>query len=31
MYEVTEGLRPGERVVTSRYAAFNNADELVIE
>ncbi len=31
MYEVLDGLEPGERVVTSRYAAFNNADELVIE
>jgi HlyD family secretion protein len=31
MYEVLDGLEPGERVVTSRYATFNNADELVIE
>ncbi|MBV6405573.1 MAG: Multidrug resistance protein MdtA [Flavobacteriales bacterium] len=31
MYEVLEGLEPGERVVTSRYGAFNDADELVIE
>lgn len=31
MYEVLEGLAPGDRVVTSRYAAFNNADELLIE
>lgn len=31
MYEVLEGLQPGDRVVTSRYAAFNNADELLIE
>jgi HlyD family secretion protein len=31
MYEVLEGLQPGDRVVTSRYAAFNNADELIIE
>ncbi len=31
MYEVLEGLRPGDRVVTSRYSAFNNADELLIE
>jgi len=31
LYEVLEGLQPGDRVVTSRYAAFNNADELVIE
>jgi HlyD family secretion protein len=30
-YEVLEGLRPGERVLISRYSAFNNADELVIE
>ncbi|MEO8067268.1 MAG: efflux RND transporter periplasmic adaptor subunit [Flavobacteriales bacterium] len=31
MYEVLEGLQPGDRVVTSRYAAFNNADELIIQ
>lgn len=31
MYEVLEGLQPGDRVVTSRYIAFNNADELLIE
>lgn len=31
MYEVLEGLEPGERVITSRYSAFNDADELVIE
>ncbi|MBK9176162.1 MAG: efflux RND transporter periplasmic adaptor subunit [Flavobacteriales bacterium] len=31
MYEVTEGLQPGDRVVTSRYAAFNDADELIIQ
>ena len=31
MYEVLEGLQPGDRVVTSRYSAFNNADELLIE
>jgi HlyD family secretion protein len=31
MYEVLEGLQPGDRVVTSRYVSFNNADELVIE
>lgn len=31
MYEVTEGLRAGDQVVTSRYTAFNNADELIIE
>ena len=31
MYEVLEGLEPGDRVVTSRYAAFNDADELVIQ
>ncbi len=30
-YEVTDGLRPGERVVTSRYSAFNDADELLIQ
>lgn len=31
MYEVTEGLRAGDHVVISRYSAFNNADELMIE
>lgn len=31
MYEVLEGLAPGDRVVTSRYVAFNNADELIIQ
>lgn len=31
MYEVLEGLQPGERVVISRYNGFNDADELVIE
>lgn len=31
MYEVLDGLKPGERVVTSRYSAFNDADELLIE
>ncbi len=31
MYEVLEGLQPGDRVVTSRYNAFNDADELLIE
>lgn len=31
MYEVLEGLAPGDRVVTSRYAAFNDADELLIQ
>lgn len=31
MYEVLEGLQPGERVVTGRYDAFNDADELIIE
>lgn len=30
MYEVLDGLQPGDRVVTSRYTAFNNADELII-
>lgn len=30
MYEVLEGLVPGDRVVTSRYAPFNDADELII-
>lgn len=28
-YEVTEGLRPGDRVVTSSYDTFGDADELV--
>ncbi len=31
MYEVLEGLSPGDRAVTSRYTAFNNADELLIQ
>jgi HlyD family secretion protein len=31
MYEVLDGLQPGDRVVTSRYNAFNDADELLIE
>lgn len=31
MYEVLEGLVPGDRVVTSRYAPFNDADELMIQ
>lgn len=31
MYEVLDGLLPGDRVVTSRYSAFNNADELIIQ
>lgn len=31
MYEVLEGLQPGDRVVTSRYAAYNDADELIIQ
>lgn len=31
MYEVLEGLQPGDRVVTSRYTAFNDADELIIQ
>ena len=31
MYEVLEGLEPGERVVTSRYASFNDADQLIIQ
>jgi len=30
-YEVIEGLVPGDRVVTSRYAPFNDADELLIQ
>lgn len=31
MYEVLEGLQPGDRVVTSRYVAYNDADELIIQ
>jgi len=31
MYELLDGLAPGDRVVTSRYSAFNDADELIIE
>jgi len=31
MYEVLEGLQVGDRVVTSRYVGFNDADELVIQ
>ncbi|HRF78717.1 MAG TPA: efflux RND transporter periplasmic adaptor subunit [Flavobacteriales bacterium] len=31
MYEVLEGLKPGDRVITSRYNGFNNADELIIQ
>lgn len=31
MYEVLEGLGVGDRVVTSRYSAFNDADELIIQ
>ena len=31
MYEVLDGLQPGDRAVTSRYTAFNNADELIIQ
>lgn len=31
VYEVLDGLQPGERVVTSRYSPFNDADELLIE
>ncbi|HQV75858.1 MAG TPA: efflux RND transporter periplasmic adaptor subunit [Flavobacteriales bacterium] len=30
-YEVLNGLQPGDRVVTSRYNAFNDADELIIQ
>lgn len=30
-YEVVEGLAPGDRVVVSRYSAFNDADEIVLE
>lgn len=31
MYEVLDGLKPGDRVITSRYNRFNNADELIIQ
>ena len=31
MYEVLEGLQPGDRVVTSRYVQYNDADELLIQ
>jgi HlyD family secretion protein len=31
MYEVLEGLQPGDRVITSRYAPFNDADEIIIQ
>jgi HlyD family secretion protein len=31
MYEVLEGLQVGDRVVTGRYAPFNDADELIIQ
>ncbi len=31
MYEVLEGLAPGDRVVTSRYSGFNDAEEVLIE
>jgi HlyD family secretion protein len=30
-YEVTEGLRPGDRVVTSSYDTFGDADVLVLQ
>lgn len=30
-YEVTEGLRPGERVITSDYEAFGECDELILK
>ena len=29
-YEVLEGLEPGERVITSNYEVFNNAEELIL-
>lgn len=29
-YEVLEGLAPGDKVITSKYSGFNNADEIVI-
>ncbi|UPT69110.1 MAG: hypothetical protein M0D57_11055 [Sphingobacteriales bacterium JAD_PAG50586_3] len=30
-YEVLEGLQPGDKVITSKYSGFNNADEIVIK
>lgn len=30
-YEITQGLRPGERVITSSYDMFNEAEELVLQ
>jgi HlyD family secretion protein len=30
-YEVLEGLQPGEKVITSSYGMFNNADEIIIK
>ena len=29
-YEVTEGLQPGERIITSSYSAFGDADKIII-
>lgn len=29
-YEVLEGLQPGDKVITSKYTGFNNADEIII-
>ncbi|MDX2246491.1 MAG: efflux RND transporter periplasmic adaptor subunit [Bacteroidia bacterium] len=29
-YEILEGLQPGEKVITSNYEVFNNADELIL-
>ncbi|MEZ4775364.1 MAG: efflux RND transporter periplasmic adaptor subunit [Bacteroidia bacterium] len=29
-YEILEGLEPGEKVITSNYDVFNNADELIL-
>lgn len=29
-YEVLEGLEPGDKVITSKYSGFNNADEIII-
>lgn len=30
-YEVLEGLHPGDRVITSKYTLFENADELILQ
>ena len=30
-YEVRSGLQPGDTILTSRYEAFNNAGEVLLE